>query len=316
MQPFIEFQHVRKQYEKAANPIIEDLSFTVKKHDFVTVLGSSGSGKTTILKMINRLIEPTDGKILLDGQDIMKAEVNALRRRIGYVIQQIGLFPHLTAKENIALLPRCLKQDKDQTDKRVDELLSLVQLEPKIFRDRYPRQLSGGQQQRVGIARALINHPDLLLFDEPFGALDVNTRSQLQKEILEIHRQLGTTVLFVTHDLQEAFSLGDKVMIVEKGKIQRYDSPQKILLDPSTNTVGTFAFGSTVQRMMMLKPLDIADSFVSGDKGPSLAVEGITMDHIISIFIQQEDVSTIILTQDGLPTYTIRRSKILGGEKP
>ena len=246
MQPFIEFQHVRKQYEKAANPIIEDLSFTVKKHDFVAVLGSSGSGKTTILKMINRLIEPTDGKILLDGQDIMKAEVNALRRRIGYVIQQIGLFPHLTAKENIALLPRCLKQNKDQTDKRVDELLSLVQLEPKIFRDRYPRQLSGGQQQRVGIARALINHPDLLLFDEPFGALDVNTRSQLQKEILEIHRQLGTTVLFVTHDLQEAFSLGDKVMIVEKGKIQRYDSPQKILLDPSTNTVGTFAFGSTV----------------------------------------------------------------------
>ena len=117
MQPFIEFQHVRKQYEKAANPIIEDLSFTVKKHDFVTVLGSSGSGKTTILKMINRLIEPTDGKILLDGQDIMKAEVNALRRRIGYVIQQIGLFPHLTAKENIALLPRCLKQNKDQTDK-------------------------------------------------------------------------------------------------------------------------------------------------------------------------------------------------------
>ena len=209
------------------------MSVTVNEGEFVTILGSSGCGKTTLLKMINRLYEPDSGSIILFGEDLSTVDVVKVRRRIGYVIQQIGLFPHYTVSENIATVPKLLGWDKEKTAARVDELLNLVGLEPKEFRERYPAQLSGGQQQRIGLARALAIDPKIMLMDEPFGAIDSITREKLQDELLNLHREMGKTILFVTHDIEEAFKLGDRVIIMNEGKILRFDTPEAIIRQPA-----------------------------------------------------------------------------------
>lgn len=231
------YAHVTKTYPNAADPAVRDVSFTVPAGRFVVFLGPSGCGKTTLLKMTNRLIEPSSGTITLDGVDIRTQEVTQLRRRMGYVIQQVGLFPHLTAGRNVAVVPELLKWPAERVRARVDELLDLVSLDPAEFRDRYPAHLSGGQQQRVGLARALAADPEVLLMDEPFGAIDAITRASLQSEIRALHRRLGKTILFVTHDVDEALLLADEIAILRAGELVQYGPPCEILTRPASDFV-------------------------------------------------------------------------------
>lgn len=229
----IEFQNVSKKFKGVGYYAVNQVSLTVEEGEFVTILGSSGCGKTTLLKMVNRLYEPDEGSIFLFGENIADADPVNLRRGIGYVIQQVGLFPHMTIEENVAAVPRLLKWEKEKTDHRVDELLTLVGLEPGEYRRRYPSQLSGGQQQRVGLARAMAAEPKIMLLDEPFGALDAITRIGLQDELLRLHQEMHKTFLFVTHDINEALKLGSRVIIMNKGCILQYGTPEEIVRRPA-----------------------------------------------------------------------------------
>lgn len=220
MEPIIEFKDIKKDYDK--NVVIPNLNLSINKGEFITIIGTSGSGKTTVLKIMNGLIEPTSGMIQIHGKDIKKQNLIQLRRKMGYVIQGSMLFPHLTVKQNIAYVPQLEKKKVDH--QLIEEWLQKVQLDPSL-KDKYPSELSGGQQQRVAIARGLIHQPDILLMDEPFGAVDEITRRQLQDEILKIYQQTKTTILFVTHDIQEALKLGTRVLIMDQGTIQQFDTP-------------------------------------------------------------------------------------------
>lgn len=233
----IEFKNVYKQFKGSAYSAVDNVSLKIEHGEFITILGSSGCGKTTLLKMINRLYDPNKGSIEFFGEDISNTDPVEFRRKIGYVIQQVGLFPHMTIAGNIATVPKILKWPKDKIDARVDELLELVGLEPNEFRNRYPAQLSGGQQQRVGLARALAVNPDVMLLDEPFGAIDAINRINLQDELLKIYNTSKKTYLFVTHDINEAFKLGSRVLIMDKGKIQQFDTPKNIVLNPANDFV-------------------------------------------------------------------------------
>lgn len=231
--PIIQFKNVQKRFGE--NIVIPDLSFTINQGEFVTILGSSGSGKTTTLKMVNGLLKADAGEILIDGQKISDSDLVQLRRHMGYVVQQIGLFPHMTIAENIAVVPKMLQWDQEKITQRVNELLKLVQLDPQKYANRYPSQLSGGQQQRIGVARALAVNPPYVLFDEPFGALDALTRIELQKEIKQIHESLANkTFMFVTHDINEALFLGQRVMVMHEGRIEQFATPEEIVENPAT----------------------------------------------------------------------------------
>ncbi len=235
----IEYQNVTKKFEGNDRYSVDHVSTTIEEGEFITILGSSGCGKTTLLKMTNRLYEPTDGKIILFGEDISTVDPVVVRRRMGYVIQQIGLFPHMTIEDNIAAIPKILKWDKDRIHQRVTDLLELVELDPEVYRKRYPRQLSGGQQQRIGLARALVTDPKIMLLDEPFGAIDAITRLNLQNELKRIHQGTKKTFLLVTHDINEAFRLGNRVMIMNEGKLLQFDTPQEIIKHPADPFVET-----------------------------------------------------------------------------
>lgn len=261
----IVFDEVGKSFAGAAHPALSPTSLAIDAGSFVTVLGTSGSGKTTLLRLINRLCQPDTGQVLVNGEDISQISEITLRRKIGYVIQHIGLFQHLTIARNIAIVPEILKWPKSKIRQRVDELLSLVGLEPGQYRDRYPRQLSGGQQQRVGLARALAGDPGILLMDEPFGALDVLIREKLQDELIGIQNRLKKTVVFVTHDVQEALRLGDKVIIMHEGQVQQYDTPLQLLLNPANEFVSRlletdnlYRQFSVIQAYTIAEPLTMA----------------------------------------------------------
>ena len=228
----VSFQNVKKQFAGAGYPALVNVSIDIEAGEFVTVLGSSGCGKTTFIKMVNRLYDPDSGTVRLFGEDVSEKDPVQLRRGIGYVIQQIGLFPHMTIKANISVIPNILKWDKTKIERKVDEMLSLVELAPDEFRDRYPAQLSGGQQQRVGLARALICDPKVMLLDEPFGAVDAITRENLQNELKRLHAGTDKTYIFVTHDFREAIKLGTKIIIMNQGRILQYDSPENVLSHP------------------------------------------------------------------------------------
>jgi osmoprotectant transport system ATP-binding protein len=250
----IEFRNVSKQYANASQYAVSEVSISIDEGSFVTILGTSGSGKTTFLKMVNRIYEPTFGEILFFGQPIKNLQLEEYRRKIGYVIQQVGLFPHMTVEENIETIPKILKWDKEKIAKRVDELLELVCLSPQEFKKRYPRQLSGGQQQRVGLARAMAADPDIMLMDEPFGAIDAITRQNMQDELINIQRKLNKTILFVTHDVNEAFKLGDKAVIMHEGEIQQFATPYEIISNPANDYVTRLiSTQDVVQRLKVLK---------------------------------------------------------------
>lgn len=246
----ITFEHISKRFHNASYFAVDDVSCTIEEGEFVTILGPSGCGKTTLLKMVNRLYEPDTGNIFLFGQDIAKQDAVSLRRGIGYVIQQIGLFPHMSIKDNIKIVPELLKWDQDRVDQRVNELLELVELDPAEFANRYPAQLSGGQQQRIGLARALAAEPSVMLLDEPFGAIDAITRSSLQDELLRLHKDLKKTFLLVTHDINEAFKLGQRVMIMKEGKLLQFDTPREIVQHPSDPFVKSLIDSAKAQEQL------------------------------------------------------------------
>jgi osmoprotectant transport system ATP-binding protein len=223
---------VSKRYAPGAPPVVADVSLHVRPGEVLILLGGSGSGKTTTLKMINRLIDPTAGRVLLDGKDVRALDPVSLRRGIGYVFQGIGLFPHLTVAENIAVVPRLLRWPKQRVAARVEELLALVHLPPEQYRDRLPRELSGGQQQRVGFARALAAGPKVMLLDEPFGALDPLTRDELRREFVALSKQLGLTAVLVTHDMTEALLIADRIAVMNAGRLVRVGTPRELLADP------------------------------------------------------------------------------------
>jgi osmoprotectant transport system ATP-binding protein len=224
-------EDLSKQFPREPRPAVDHVSFRVEAGEFVVLLGPSGCGKTTLLKMINRLYEPTSGRIMVGGVEVHELPATDLRRRIGYVIQQIGLFPHMRIEQNIAVVPQLLGWDRRRIDARIDELLDLIGL-PRTYRTRYPRQLSGGEQQRVGLARALAADPAIMLMDEPFGAIDAITRARLQEELLGIQRKLHKTILFVTHDVEEALRLADRIIVMRAGTIVQYDTPLRIVTHP------------------------------------------------------------------------------------
>ncbi|WFS02962.1 ABC transporter ATP-binding protein [Rhizobium tumorigenes] len=231
----IEFRNVAKRYGDAT--VVDDVSMTVTKSSVTVVVGTSGSGKSTLLRMVNRLVPMTSGQILVGGRDVVTVPVTELRRRIGYAIQGHGLFPHRTVAQNIATVPQLLGWEKPRIDRRVEELLSLFRLDAAIFAGKYPHQLSGGQQQRVGVARALAAEPEVLLMDEPFGALDPVIRGKAQDDLLAIQKQFGTTIILVTHDMDEAFHLGDRIAVMSEGKLLQCASPETILTEPADSFV-------------------------------------------------------------------------------
>ncbi|MCI6151684.1 ABC transporter ATP-binding protein [Fusobacterium perfoetens] len=234
----IEFKNITKNFK--GNQVLKGINLKIETGEFVAIIGESGCGKTTLLKMINLLIEPSSGEILIDNEDITKYNVIDLRRRIGYVIQQTGLFPHMTIKENIEIIPRLQKIDQKILDEKTNNTMSMVGLDPEKYLNRYPTELSGGQQQRVGVARAFVTDPEIILMDEPFSALDPITRSDLQDELVSLHSNLKKTIVFVTHDMDEAVKVADKICIMKNGKILQYDTPENILKNPVDDYVSNF----------------------------------------------------------------------------
>jgi osmoprotectant transport system ATP-binding protein len=237
---------------------VRDLSLEIPSGQTCVLIGPSGCGKTTTLRMINRLIEPDSGRISVDGEDTSTVDPVQLRLNMGYVIQQTGLFPHMTVAQNVATVPRVWEWDSARVNARVDELLQLVGLDPRVYRDRYPHQLSGGQRQRVGFARALGADPPILLMDEPFGAVDRITRERLQQEFISIQRRLSKTVVFVTHDIDEAVMVGDRICLLEmQGKIAQYDTPDAILTRPASEYVAEFLGRERLVRRMSVVHVDV-----------------------------------------------------------
>lgn len=252
-------QDVTKRYAGQRKAAVDDVTLEIPAGEIVMLVGPSGCGKTTTMKMINRLIEPTSGRIYIGDEDVTDRDADDLRRHIGYVIQGAGLFPHYTVAENIAIVPRLLGWKRDRVAERVDELLDLVNLEPAQYRDRYPRELSGGQQQRVGVARALAADPPVLLMDEPFGAVDPITRQRLQDELLRLQEELRKTIVFVTHDFDEAVKLGDRIAILDVGsRIVQYDTPEAILAAPADDFVAGFiGHGAALKQLTLTRVRDV-----------------------------------------------------------
>lgn len=255
----IKLTNVTKTYPNQPEAAVENFSMDINPGELIMLVGPSGCGKTTTMKMINRIIEPTSGLIEIDGEDIMSLDQNILRRQIGYVIQQVGLFPHMTIAENVAVVPKLLGWSKEKTAARVEEMLALVELEPNQFAHRYPKQLSGGQQQRVGVARALAADPPVMLMDEPFGATDPITREKLQLEFLRLQQTIGKTIVFVTHDFDEAIKLGDRIAVLSKrSQIAQFDTPANILANPASDYVSSFIGQGAALKRLALIPVSAA----------------------------------------------------------
>lgn len=289
----LKFENVSKVY-KGNKRAVNNLNFEIEKGEFIVLIGPSGCGKTTTMKMINRLIEPTEGKILLNGRDISTMDPVDLRRQIGYVIQQIGLFPHMTIEQNISLVPRLLKWPEEKQRKRASELLDLVNMTPDYL-DRYPDELSGGQQQRIGVLRALAADPPLILMDEPFSALDPITRDSLQAEIKNLQRKLNKTIVFVTHDMDEALKLADRIMILKDGRIVQFDTPEEILRNPAGEFVEEF-IGK--ERLSQIRPhVQTVDQIMN--PAPVTVRPNILLSNAIRIMKKQRVDSLLVVDREG-----------------
>ena len=255
----IQLDGVTKRYPGQRDPAVDGFTMTINPGETTIFVGPSGCGKTTTMRMINRLIEPTSGRITIGGDDALSLNADTLRRRIGYAIQQAGLFPHLTVAQNVGVVPGLLKWDGRKIKARVEEMLSLVGMDPGQFLHRYPRQLSGGQQQRVGVARALAADPPVLLMDEPFGAVDPITRGNLQDELMRLQSELRKTIVFVTHDFAEAVKLGDRIAVLgDQSRILQYDTPEAILANPADDTVAGFVgAGASLKQLTLQRVRDV-----------------------------------------------------------
>ncbi|MBY5834767.1 ABC transporter ATP-binding protein [Rhizobium ruizarguesonis] len=265
----IEIRNVTKRYGTAT--VVDNVSMSVEKGEITVIVGTSGSGKSTLMRMINRLVPITEGEISVGGQNVMDVEVTELRRKIGYAIQGHGLFPHRTVAQNIATVPQLLDWDSTRIAKRVEELLGLFNLNPATFADKYPHQLSGGQQQRVGVARALAAEPELLLMDEPFGALDPVIRGKAQDDLLAIQKQFGTTVILVTHDMDEAFHLGNQIAVMSEGRLLQCSTPEKILTEPADPFVQQLT-GTSDRALKLMSLLPLKESMEPAKNGLAYAL--------------------------------------------
>jgi osmoprotectant transport system ATP-binding protein len=296
----IRFEHVSKQFPGASRPAVDDCSLEVEAGSFVCLVGPSGCGKTTLLKMVNRLYEPTGGTIFVEGTEIRQLPVTKLRRQIGYVIQQVGLFPHMTVAKNIAVVPQLLGWERERIAARTDELLALIGLPPEEYRSRYPAQLSGGQQQRVGLARALAADPALMLMDEPFGAIDAITRTGLQDEMARLQQTLKKTILFVTHDVEEALRLGDMIVVMRDGRIIQHGTPLSVLTQPADPFVHDLLGADDMVRQLGLLRVEetmeaIPDSVRRVD-GPTIGRHD-DLRHALSLLLRTE--ANILTVMDG-----------------
>lgn len=265
----IEIRNVTKRYGAAT--VVDNVSMRVEKGSVTVIVGTSGSGKSTLMRMINRLVPITEGQIFVGGQNVMDVEVTELRRKIGYAIQGHGLFPHRTVAQNIATVPQLLDWDSARIAKRVEELLGLFNLDPATFADKYPHQLSGGQQQRVGVARALAAEPELLLMDEPFGALDPVIRGKAQDDLLAIQKQFGTTIILVTHDMDEAFHLGNQIAVMSQGRLLQCSTPEKILTEPADPFVQQLT-GTSDRALKLMSLLPLKESMAPAKSGLAYAL--------------------------------------------
>lgn len=294
----LRFEQVSKQFSGMARPAVDNCSFSVDDGQFIVLLGPSGCGKTTLMKMVNRLYDPSSGTIYWDGKDIQQINATALRRQIGYVIQQIGLFPHMTVAQNVQVVPKLLGWKQARMDERADELLAQVDLPPEQYRDRYPSQLSGGQQQRVGVARALAGDPDLILMDEPFGAVDAITRTSLQDEMMRLQGQLKKTILFVTHDVDEALRLADQIVIMRAGKVVQYAPPIEILTKPADAFVRELIGADDMVRQLgLVRVASIMQALprdFQQNGHPTVGV-GQTLREALSIFLRSDTDALVVL---------------------
>ncbi|MBV9228337.1 MAG: ATP-binding cassette domain-containing protein [Chloroflexi bacterium] len=304
----IAFNEITKQYPGARTPAVDSVTFEVPEGSTCMLVGTSGSGKTTLLRMVNRLIEPTSGQIIIDGKNVLEENPIQLRRRIGYVIQQVGLFPHMTIAENIRVTAEIAGGwTRERLAARVDELLELVGLPPAEYRKRFPRQLSGGQQQRVGLARALATDPAILLMDEPFGALDAITRARMQDELLRVQRDVHKTILFVSHDIEEAFKLGDQIAVLSEGKLVQLGSPVELLARPANDFVRRLVGADSILRQLQYLPVadaldgqPVAVSSAHWGDVPTISSEATLLEAMLklletnapSLSIQDKDTDT------------------------
>jgi osmoprotectant transport system ATP-binding protein len=296
----IELEDVSKRYPGQPSPAVDRVTLRIPAGEIVVLVGPSGCGKSTTMKMINRLIEPTSGRITIGGTDILTLDADEHRRNIGYVIQHIGLFPHMRVADNIAVVPRMLGWDRKRVTARVEELLELVGL-PADYARRYPRELSGGQQQRVGVARALAADPPVMLMDEPFGATDPITRERLQNEFLRLQRELGKTIVFVTHDFDEALKLGDRIAVLRpQSVVAQYDTPEAILAAPADDYVASFigAGGHLKQlALMRVRDADLGAAPTIADHLPAITADATLRDALNTMLGQSSD--TVLVTEDG-----------------
>ncbi|MFW6183282.1 MAG: ABC transporter ATP-binding protein [Chloroflexota bacterium] len=289
----IRLENVTKIYPGSTAPAVQDLTMEVPEGETCVLIGPSGCGKTTTMKMVNRLIEPSDGHIYVNGNDIMQEDPVELRRDIGYVIQQIGLFPHMTIEDNISVVPQLKGWDKSRISKRIDELLDMVGLEPPQFRDRYPRELSGGQRQRVGVARALAADPPVMLMDEPFGAIDPITRDHLQNEFLRLQKRINKTIVFVTHDIDEAIKMGTLICILAVGGVlQQLDSPANLLANPANAFVADFVGADRgLKRLNLVRVGSVMHTDFKAARYDSVAGDAVST-------MQDEGVDSLLVVDD------------------
>ena len=288
----ITLENLTKRYGDST--VVDDVSMIVEPRTITTIVGTSGSGKSTLLRMINRLVEPTSGRVLIDGNDTREEPAHLLRRRIGYAIQGLGLFPHRTVAENIATVPRLLGWEDARVRARIDELLVAFQLEPAAYAAKYPHELSGGQQQRVGVARALAAAPNLLLMDEPFGALDPIIRAKAQDDLLDIQRRFGTTVILVTHDMDEAFRLGDRVAVMSQGRLLQYDQPTKLITHPADPFVSQLT-GSSDRSLKLLSLTTAGEAAKPGRAdGPTVQASATLRDVLAELLWSGATVAQVV----------------------
>jgi osmoprotectant transport system ATP-binding protein len=308
----ITLKKLTKRYAGNKIPAVDAIDLEIPAGEIVVLVGPSGCGKTTTMRMINRMIAPTSGVVEIDGEDVASLNDTTLRRQIGYVIQQIGLIPHLTIASNVALVPRLLKWDKQRIARRVDEMLSVVGLEPSTYADRYPRQLSGGQQQRVGVARALAADPPIMLMDEPFGAVDPITRGSLQDEFLSLQKTLKKTIVFVTHDFDEALKLGDRIAVLREGsRIVQYDTPEKILAAPADDFVAGFIGEGAALKRLRFEEVATLPYEHDAAVGPEVAVDPHDSLHQALDLMVGKGLEQVVVEEDGHAVGTISVGSIL-----
>ncbi len=304
----IEVEAVTKLYD--GRPVVEDVSMVVEPHTISVIVGTSGSGKTTLLRMINRLVERDAGAIRIDGEDIRSIPGYELRRRIGYAIQGHGLFPHRTVLENIATVPRLQGWDASRINAKARELLSLFQLDPDLFGPRYPHQLSGGEQQRVGVARALAAEPNILLMDEPFGALDPIIRAKAQEDLLTIQQHFATTIILVTHDMEEAFRLANRIAVMDGGRLLQYGRPEELVRDPATPFVEAL-IGTAERPYRLLALRTLEDAIEPGEAaGPAMHMRTSQKDALAELIWSGRDALPVV-ADDGRPAGRVTRETLL-----